>query len=486
MKELNRKNVSTKALPVKILQFGEGNFLRAFVDWMIDKANKQGIMNHGILVAQPINQGMADLLEKQDCLYHVYLEGIKDKKPVKEISLVESIQQAINPYTSYEVYEKCFLSPELEIVVSNTTEAGIRYEAGDDLNAKPPKSFPAKVTALLYQRYKAFNGAADKGLMFICCELIENNGTTLREFVIKHAEANNLEAAFINWIKTANFFYDTLVDRIVPGFPKETINEIKAEIGYDDNLVVKGEYFHVWAIGGDPVIKEKFPLDKAGLNVLFMDSIKAFRDKKVRVLNGSHTAMVPVALQVGCKTVMDAFNNPLVEKYINKMVADEVLPAIDEDQEELKKFAAKILERFYNPYIKHYLETISLNSLSKWETRDFPTVLDTWTKFNKLATLTSFSLASLLVLYSGKSKIDFVANDTPEHVVFIQQHFNTADIEGSVKAILSNKQIWTVDLTQVTPLVTEVSKMIASILNDGMEDALKKVCEQATTKTLAI
>lgn len=473
MKELNRKTVSTSPLPVKILQFGEGNFLRAFVDWMIDKANKKGVMNHGVLVVQPIDKGMADLLKKQDCLYHVYLEGIKDKKPIKEVSLVDCIQDAINPYTEYEIYEKCFLSPELETIISNTTEAGIRYEEGDDLNAKPPKSFPAKVTALLHQRYKHFNGAADKGLIFICCELIENNGSTLREFVIKHAEANNLDDMFIDWIKANCHFYDTLVDRIVPGFPKESIAEIQQEIGYSDNLVVKGEYFHVWAIGGDPVIKEKFPLDKAGLNVLFMDCIKAFRDKKVRVLNGAHTAMVPVGLQMGCATVMDAFNNPLVEKFINTMVASEVLPAIDEDPEELKKFSSKILERFYNPYIKHYLETISLNSLSKWETRDFPTVLDNYTKHKKFAKRTAFSLASLIVLYSGKSKINFTPNDTPEHIQFIRDNFNVNDIKGSVKAILSNKQIWTADLLKVEPLVDEVSKDIESILNNDMEGALK-------------
>ncbi len=473
MKELNRKTVSTSPLPIKILQFGEGNFLRAFVDWMIDKANKKGVMNHGVLVVQPIEKGMADLLKKQDCLYHVYLEGIKDKHPIKEVSLVESIQNAINPYVEYDVYEKCILSPELEIIISNTTEAGIRYEEGDDLNAKPPKSFPAKITALLHHRYKHFNGAADKGLVFICCELIENNGSTLREFVIKHAQANNLGEDFINWIKTSCHFYDTLVDRIVPGFPKENIDEIKQEIGLDDNLVVKGEYFHVWAIGGDPVIKEKFPLDKAGLNVLFMDCIKAFRDKKVRILNGAHTAMVPVALQMGCTTVMEAFNNPLVEKFINTMVAEEVLPAIDEDPEELKKFSAKILERFYNPYIKHYLETISLNSLSKWETRDYPTLLDNYTKHGKFAKRTAFSLAALIVLYSGKSNINFTPNDTPEHIQFIRDNFNANDVNASVKAILSNKQIWTVDLLAVPQLVEEVSKFISSILSCGMEESLK-------------
>ncbi|MEN9918836.1 MAG: hypothetical protein RL662_1272, partial [Bacteroidota bacterium] len=359
MKQLNKSTVDKKELPVKILQFGEGNFLRAFVDWMIDKANDTGVMNHGVVAVQPIAQGLADMLLKQDCMYHVYLEGIKDKQAVKEVNIVKCINDVLNPYAQYAEYEQLFLSEGLEMIISNTTEAGIRYEAGDDINAHPPKSYPAKMTALLHKRFQKFDGDTNKGLLIICCELIEDNGSTLREYILKHAQTNNLGTPFIQWVQTACHFYDTLVDRIVPGFPRENIDEIKTEIGFDDNLVVKGEYFHVWAIGGDPIIKEKFPLDKAGLNVLFMDDIKDFRAKKVRILNGAHTAMVPVALQLGCETVMDAFNTPEVEKYINQLVDTEVLPAINEDPAALKAFAAKILERFYNPFLKHYLKDIS-------------------------------------------------------------------------------------------------------------------------------
>ena len=476
MKKLSKQTVNKPELPVKILQFGEGNFLRAFVDWMIDKANNAGIMNHGIVAVQPIAQGMAGMLREQDCMYHVYLEGIKDKKPVKEISLVKSIVDALNPYDEYEKYKELFLSPELEMIVSNTTEAGIRYEEGDDLTVCPPKSYPAKMTALLYQRFQKFNGAADKGLLIICCELIEDNGSTLREYVLKYAEYNNLSADFINWVKTSCHFYDTLVDRIVPGFPRETINEIKEEIGFDDNLVVKGEYFHVWAIGGDPVIKEKLPLDKAGLNVLFMDDIRPFRAKKVRILNGAHTAMVQVAMQMGCETVMDAFNTPLVEKYINTMVDSEVLPGIGEDMTELRVFSAKILERFYNPYIKHYLKDISLNSLSKWEARDYPTVCDNSAKLGKLAKLTTFSFAALLVLYSGKSEAkNFTPNDTPEFVEFIQKTYDANNIEGWVNGIVNNKQIWKENFSSVPGFIEAVSTDVNLILNKGMKSALEEI-----------
>ncbi|MBR4851407.1 MAG: tagaturonate reductase [Tidjanibacter sp.] len=475
IKALNKQNVEKPVLPIKILQFGEGNFLRAFVDWQIDLANEAGIMNHGIAIVQPIDKGMAGMLEEQDCLYHVYLEGVKDKKPVKDIRLVKSVQCALNPYEQYEAYEQIFLSPELEATVSNTTEAGIRYEEGDDLWALPPKSYPAKMTALLYKRFKHFEGDPTKGLCIICCELIENNGSTLREYVLRHAEYNKLGADFVEWVEKYCHFCDTLVDRIVPGFPRENIAEIKEELGFDDNLVVKAEFYHLWAIGGPGYeeVQRRLPLDKAGLHVIFMPTIKQFRDKKVRILNGSHTGMVPIGLQIGCETVMDAFNNADLEAFVNTMVAEEVIPMIEEDQEELKVFASGILERFYNPYIRHLLKTISLNSLSKWETRNFPTVLDNWKKAGKVAEKELFTFAALLTLYSGK--VDFTPDDTAEHVEFIQKVWNSDDVEATVKAIVENRNIWTVDFTEVTPFVEKVAGYVKVILAEGMAAALKKM-----------
>jgi tagaturonate reductase len=474
MKQLNKTTIQKPTRPVKILQFGEGNFLRAFVDRMIDGANEKGIMNHGIAIVQPIEGGEAlkNIFEKQDCLYHVYLEGIKDKQPVKEVSPVRSVESICNPYSQYEAYRELFLSEDLELIFSNTTEAGIRYEEGDDLSAKPPKSFPAKITALLFERFKKFNGDPSKGLQIVCCELIEDNGSTLKEYVLKHATFNNLGSDFEKWVNENCGFYDTLVDRIVTGFPKDNIDEIKQELGFDDNLVVKGEYFHVWAIGGDSSIKEKLPLDKAGYNVLFMGDIRPFRSEKVRILNGAHTAMTQVGILMGCETVKDAFNTPEVEQFIHKMVETEVLPVIDGNPEELKAFAGKIVERFYNPFIKHYLKDISLNSLSKWETRDFPTVKDNFTKLGKKAPLTVFSFAAMLVLYSGKSGANFTANDTPEFVEFIRSSFNENDIKRWVSTVVNNRQIWTENLAAIPYFIDEVTKGVETILNKGIKTAL--------------
>ncbi len=483
MKQLNKTTVEKQERPIRILQFGEGNFLRAFVDWQIDIANEKGVMNSGVAICQPILDpehkvlGMIDLLNKQDNLYHVYLEGIENKQPKKDVRLVKSVMDSFNPYVEYEKYEQYFLSPELKVTISNTTEAGIRYEEGDDLTACPPKSYPAKMTALLYKRFKHFAGDPTKGLCIICCELIENNGSTLHEYVIKHARYNNLGEDFIAWVEQNCHFCDTLVDRIVPGFPRETIGEIKEELGFDDNLVVKAELYHLWAIGGEgykEVMKE-LPLDKAGLHVLFMPSIKQFRDKKVCILNGSHTGMVPIGLQMGCETVMDAFNTPAIEKFVNDMVAEEVIPMIEEDQAELKEFAAGILERFYNPYIKHLLKTISLNSLSKWEARNYPTVKDNWFKAGKLAQRELFTFAALLTLYSGKN--GFQPDDTAEFVQFIQQNWDSTNRTATVEKIVKSN-IFTVDFSEVEGFVEGVAAYVADIEELGMAEALNKFLAQ--------
>ncbi|MBE6196357.1 MAG: tagaturonate reductase [Rikenellaceae bacterium] len=479
MKELNKSTVEKLERPIKILQFGEGNFLRAFVDWQIDIANEKGVMNSGVAICQPILDpehkvlGMIDLLNKQDNLYHVYLEGIENKQTKKEVRLVKSVMDSFNPYVEYEKYEHYFLSPELKITISNTTEAGIRYEEGDDLTACPPKSYPAKMTALLYKRFKHFGGDPTKGLSIICCELIENNGSTLHEYVIRHARYNNLGEDFIAWVENCCHFCDTLVDRIVPGFPRETISEIKEELGFNDNLVVKAELYHLWAIGG-PGYKEvmrELPLDKAGLHVVFMPSIKQFRDKKVRILNGSHTGMVPIGLQMGCETVMDAFNTPAIERFVNDMVAEEVIPMIEEDPAELKEFAAGILERFYNPHIKHLLKTISLNSLSKWEARNYPTVKDNFFKAGRLAQHELFTFAALMTLYSGKT--GFEPDDTPEFVDFIRRNWDSTDRVATIEKIVKSN-IFTVDFSEVEGFVEGVAAYVKDIEELGMAEALNK------------
>ena len=471
MKKVNNSTIERSNYPVKILQFGDGNFLRGFVDWMIEKANRSGIMNHGISIVQPRSPKLSTTMIEQDCMFHVYLEGFKDGRSVKDITLVKSVQAIINPHLEYQRYENLFLDSELQLIISNTTEAGIVYDETDDVWALPPQSFPAKMMALLYKRFVKYDGALDKGVHVVCTELIENNGSTLKSYIIKHAEKNMLHN-FIQWLLKACYFYDTLVDRIVSGFPKTDVESIKLELGYDDNLIVKGEYFHVWAIGGNPLLKNILPLHKVEeLNVLFMDDISNFRERKVRILNGAHTAMVSIALLLGQETVADAINSPLVEDFVKSLVSDEVLPILQGDEKELNTFAKEILERFYNPSIQHYLKDISLNSLSKWQVRNLPTLVDNETRGNS-AKLTAFSLAALLALYSGSTSINFVARDEPNALAFIQAGFDVENIEEWLSKIIENKDIWQSDVSVLHNYIPLISDSIKTILGEGMEVAL--------------
>lgn len=478
MKKLDATTAARPELPITIMQFGAGNFLRAFVDWMITRANEAGVTRDGVAVVQATDRPSRALrqLAEQDGLFHVYLEGIKDGRPVKDIDLVTCVQSVLSAHNQFEDYDRLVISPDLRVIVSNTTEAGIEFVPGDDLTARPPLSFPAKVTALLYRRYEHFRGDPEAGLSFLCCELIEDNGSTLREHVLRHAADNGLGVDFEEWVRTACHFYDTLVDRIVPGFPQGEIETVQAEIGFADELVVKAENFYVWAIGGSPAIRDVLPLDKAGLNVLFMDDIRPFRAKKVRILNGAHTATSAIALQLGCGTVRDAFADPLVEALINRLVADEVLPTIEGDRQELEAFAREILERFYNPSLQHQLGDIALNALSKWTTRNLPVVLERWAA-DAHAPLTVLSLAALLVLYSGRSEnTTFEPRDDARTLQLLRSTFDREDLPGWITGVINCLPLPAgMDAAAVTRLSTEASRGVELILERGMAGALKEL-----------
>ncbi|GAF03806.1 tagaturonate reductase [Saccharicrinis fermentans] len=477
MNLLNRTTYQSKTnYPFKVLQFGEGNFLRAFVDWMIYKMNKELGTPYGVVVVQPLDKGMVEYLQKQDNLYHVILQGVKDGTPIEEKELVDCIIDSVNPYTHYKRYQEYFLHPALELVVSNTTEAGISRIENEDIFATPPQSFPGKVCQLLYQRYLHFKGDKDKGLDFICCELIDKNATQLKEIVLELALSNHLEKGFMIWINDSCTFCSSLVDRIVPGFPKDNIEQIQKELGYKDNLVVMGEYFHLWAIEAPQQTREKYPFDKAGLNVVWLEDMTQFRDKKVRILNGSHTALVPIGLLSGYETVKEAFEDSNISRFIHDMVASEVIPNIQGSPETLNKFAADILERFYNPYIRHFLKDISLNSLSKWMTRDYPSLIDGYQATGKIPQKITFSLAALLIQYKGEyNGIPFTINDNNAHITFIQDAWkNMQSYTDLSKRILANKKIWNTDLTTINGLTEAIATNIEDIMTNGIQSALGK------------
>lgn len=476
MQQLNNTTVARTHRPITILQFGAGNFLRGFADWMIQRANDAGLTNHGVAIAYATNRPgpRHDPLVSQDGLYHVCLEGIKDGQPTRGIDLVEVVQDVVDPYHDYDAFQRIALSPELQIILSNTTEAGITYHE-DDLAARPPASFPAQIAQLLHDRYLAFEGSDAAGLAIICCELIEENGEALRGFVVRHAERAGWGEEFLGWLQRANHFYDTLVDRIVSGFPADDAPTLQQEVGFEDRALVKGEFFSLWVIGGDPGLRELLPLDQLDLGVSYVprDEVGPFRDKKVRILNGCHTAMSQLGLQIGTETVGEAFADADLRRYLTTLISDEVLPTIEGDPAALRRFAAAILERFDNPFLKHRLADINLNSVSKWRARNLPVVLDLW-RAGDSAHLSVFSLAALLVLYSGHSaNPEFVPRDEAAYLDAIHGGFSPSALGTWVSASLD--AIGLGGLPESTRLATEATTAAASILRDGPRQAVRQL-----------
>lgn len=480
MNELNRKTV--KDLPrytEKILQFGEGNFLRAFVDWMIWKMNREVDFDAGVTVVQPIERGMVDMLQKQDGLYHLYLQGIENGESLSQSMLIDCIQKAVNPYSEYEAYRESIVNPSLRFVTSNTTEAGIAFDPNDTLEMKPQRSFPGKVASLLHERFSHFKGDKKKGLIFLCCELIDQNADVLKKYVLEYAEQWKLGNEFKEWINEACAFCSTLVDRIVPGFPNDRIDEIQQELGYQDNLVVMGEYFHVWVIEAPAWVRDEFPAEKAGLHVIFTDDMTNYRERKVRVLNGAHTSTFAAAFLSGIDTVREATQDEVVGAFLEEVVYEEICPNIQMPQDEVKAFASDILERFYNPYIKHLWSSIALNSMSKWETRVQPSLLDYVERTGQLPKRIVFSLAAMMAYYKGECcGKSYEVVDNQDILDLYKEAWSLYDgsnesLKASVQMVLAYKTNFKRDLNEIPGLTNLVSHFLQQILDKGMKPALQ-------------
>jgi len=476
---------TASGLPEKVLQFGEGNFLRAFVDCFIDQLNEKGCFNGSIAIVQPIAQGMADNLNAQDCCYTVMLRGLEDGNPVASKRIVTSINRAINPYTDFDTYIETMKNPELRYIVSNTTEAGIAYLETDKLCDRPQASFPGKVTALLYERYKLFGGDPASGFIFLPCELIDNSGDNLKEIVLRHAVNWQLPESFINWINEANYFANTLVDRIVTGYPRDEIETLEAELGYKDDMLVTGEFFHFFAIEAPAAalqeIKKDMPFQEAGLNVVLTDDATPYKLRKVRILNGSHTMSVLAARLAGKETVGEMMSDPLFIAYLRKGIYDEIIPTLDLSEEDLKTFAASVFDRFANPHIRHYLLSIALNSVSKFKARVLPTIKDYHKKTGGLPDVLTFGFAALVAFYKTDD-----ANDNPEIMEFFKAQWQQAgskpqpeDIAAVVKATCANIAFWDEDLNLLPGFAHKVTGYLQSILAVGMQKTLESLVLRA-------
>ena len=469
LKKLDRKTTGIKSTrPVKVIQFGEGNFLRAFVDWIIDILNEKTEFNGSIDVVQPIAQGMGTQINDQDGLYHVVLNGIKDGKPSTETRLITSLSRVINPFLDMPSYLKAAENPDLRFVVSNTTEAGIAFNPADKNPNALPDSFPGKLTVFLHHRFKHFQGVGGKGLIFLPCELIEKNGVNLRQAILQYADHWRLPEGFKKWIEQENTFCNTLVDRIVPGYPKETIQQIQEGIGYDDKLVVTAEPFHLWVIEANESVQKVLPAEKAGLQVKFTSDLTPYRTRKVRILNGAHTALVPVAYLMGLRTVRDSIDHPVVGKFIRESLFEEIIPTLELSKDELHQFAHDVIERFQNPFIRHELSSIALNSISKFKVRVLPSLLRYVEIKNALPERLVMSLAALLQFYKGQWNGESTpVSDSPEIITFFKTAWANPSLHQVANIVLSNREFWGEDLTKVTGLSNAVTNHLESFTRHG-------------------
>ena len=422
----------------KIIQFGEGGFLRGFVDWMLQCTNEKTGLSFEVTVVQPIKTGLCKALLEQGCAYTHVMRGLENGVPTEREKRIEVIKNCIDPYEDYEAYLSLADDKDYRFVVSNTTEAGISYSEGDSLADSPQNSFPAKVCALLYRRFKN----KLPGFIFLPCELIDKNGSTLKSIVIRYAREWGLCDEFISFIENDNVFCNTLVDRIVTGYPKNEDHPLKAT----DKFLDTSELFHLWVIEGYARLFEELPLDKAGLEVILCDDIEPYRTRKVSILNGAHTSMIPYALLLGVETVKECMENKELSEFVKACVYDEIIPTLDLPESELKSYAASVFERFENPFIKHFCASISLNSVSKFKVRVLPSILEYVRRYGKNPEHLLFSFAKLIEFYKKGTP-----NDGAEVTAFMK--------ENSVAQILASKELWDEDLSF---LAKEVEKYVTN------------------------
>ena len=490
MQVLNKEMISKKERPIKVVQFGEGNFLRAFVDYMIDIANEKTDFNGDIVLIKPIEFGNLEMFHKQDCRYTVSLRGNIDGKATVLNRQITSVADAVDSYTEYEKYMSLAEIETLRFVVSNTTEAGIVYDDSDRFEYNPPKTFPGKLTKFLYHRFETFDGDMSKGLVMLPVELIDDNGITLKKCVLQLIELWGLSDKFKNWVEEACIFTSTLVDRIVTGYPRATEAEEWEKLGYEDRIMVTGEPFALWVIEAEKDIRKELPLDQAmtdmpGMDVIFTDNQKPYKQRKVRILNGAHTSFVLAAYLAGKDIVRDSMQDEDIRTFMLKTIYEEVIPTLSLPEEELKTFAAAVVNRFNNPYVDHALLAISLNSVSKWRARCMPSFLGYAEKKGKLPVHLTFSLAALMAFYTGteirgkalighRAGQEYNIMDDMPVLEFFRDNCkkNTGEF---VAAFLGREDFFGQDLNQVAGLTEAVAAYLEDIKANGMRAALCRI-----------
>lgn len=485
LEEMNFDGYLLKDAPERVLQFGEGNFLRAFVDYFIDMMNEKADFNSKVVLCQPIAPGLADMINEQDGLYTLFLRGFENGQKVNNKRVISCVSRCLNPYQNYEAVLACADNPDLRYIACNTTEAGIVYDPSCQFSDVPASSYPGKLTQFLYRRFQKFGQEEGKGFVVLSCELIDNNGKELEKCVLQYAEQWNLGNEFISWIQKENIFCSTLVDRIVTGYPRAEAEDICKELGYQDNLLDTGEVFGFWVIEGPESLKKELPFDKAGLPVLITDNHKPYKQRKVRILNGAHTSMVLGAHLAGQNIVRDCMNDDVIQGFMNKTIYDEIIPTLTLPKEELDDFAASVTERFKNPFIDHALLAISLNSTSKWKARVMPSFKGYVEKYGELPKCITASFAFYAAFYHGvrmeENAMIGMRNGSEEYEIkddkavldFFFAHKDD-DAEAYAQAVCSNVDFWGEDLTQIPGFETAVAGYLKDIETKGAYEVMKE------------
>lgn len=483
LEEMNYDGYILKDAPERVLQFGEGGFLRAFVDYFIDVMNEKAGFNSKVVLCQPIASGLTDMINEQEGLYTLYLRGFQDGQKVNKKRIISAVSRCINPYADFEALLACAENPDLRFITCNTTEAGIAYDLSCQLADAPASSYPGKLTQFLYRRFQKFGTEKGKGFIILACELIDDNGKELEKCVLQYAQQWMLGEDFIQWVKEENIFCSTLVDRIVTGYPRAEAEALCEENGYIDNLIDTGEIFGFWVIEGPQSIKEEFPCDKAGLPILITDNHKPYKQRKVRILNGAHTSFVLGAYLAGQDIVRDCMNDEVINGFMNKTIYDEIIPTLTLPEEELRDFAASVTERFKNPFIDHALLSISLNSTSKWKARVMPSLKGYVEKTGKLPACITASFAFYMAFYTGlrleedgliasRGTNEYTVKDDRDILEFYDAHKEDS-IEDYVHAVCSNQNFWGEDLGAIPGFESAVSSYLKAIEEKGAYEVMR-------------
>ena len=462
----------------KVMQFGEGNFLRAFVDDFFDIANEKTGYNGKVVLVQPIAQGLTELINKQEGLYTLYLRGSENGVRVDDKRVISAVSRCINPYGEWDKVLELARSSDLEIIVSNTTEAGIVHDTESTFDQTPPVSFPAKLTRVLYERWKA----GKPGIVMLSCELIDNNGKELLKCVNQYIDDWKLDDGFRRWVNEENTFCSTLVDRIVPGRIRdpEEVKALAEKNGYEDPLTDVGEVFGIWVIEGPAGLEDRLPFKKASVPVIVVPDVTPYKKRKVRILNGAHTGFVLGAYLAGFDIVRDCMHNDTVREYMNKMLYEEVIPTLPLDKKDLEDFARAVQDRFNNPFVNHELMSISLNSTSKWRARNMPTFLDYVAEKKKLPKCLTTSFAAYTAFYSNDIKEltdkglvcrrskgnEYTVSDDRWVLEFYWNHRNDSP-EELVHAVMTNTEMWGQDLTEVPGFEEAAVRILKKIREEG-------------------